>query len=139
MGSFNAKFVIGSLTYNVLSCEYSLHQPTDSRGKTLASVKSGLIRVTLASESRNKHKALSDWAMAVRKPFKGEITFDKLDGLGQTFKRVTFENAHCVSYREIFTPHGGVASALTVNLGITAEIITIGKVRHDNLWVEKSK
>jgi Hemolysin coregulated protein Hcp (TssD) len=138
MASFNAKLVVGGFEYNVLSCEYSLHQPTDSRGKTLASVKSGLIRLTLASESRNKHKALSDWAIAVKKSLDGIIVFDKIDGLGQSFKTVSFFNGHCVSYREIFTPYGGVASALTVNIGITAEKMKIGNVNHDNLWVEKA-
>jgi hypothetical protein len=141
MASFSAELslqgVIGG--YKVVSCEYSLHQPTDSRGKTVASVKSGLIKLTLASETSNQHKALSDWAVAVKKPLEGKIIFHKIENRGATFKQVSFKNAHCVSYREVYTPYAGVSSALTVNIGITAEIITIGNVKHNNLWAEKDK
>lgn len=141
MGSFSAEFFLqGSVFgYRVVSCEYSLHQPTDSRGKTVASVKSGLIKLTLASETSNQHKALSDWAVAVKKPLEGKVIFQRIDNRGATFKQVSFKNGHCVSYREIYTPYAGSASALTVNIGITAEIITIGTVKHNNLWAEKDK
>ncbi|MFD2520220.1 type VI secretion system tube protein TssD [Emticicia soli] len=139
MASFSAELQLQGISYRVVSCEYSLHQPTDSRGKTMASVKSGLIKLTLASETSNQHKTLSDWAVAVKKPMKGRIVFHRIDNRGATFKKVDFENGHCVSYREVYTPYTGVASALTVNIGITAEKIIIGNVKHDNLWAEKDK
>ena len=139
MGSFNASLNLNGVLFTVSSCEYSLYQPTDSRGKTTASVKSGLIKLTLVAETQNQHLTLSNWISAVNDPKDGTIKFSKIDGIDSTYKDVSFEKGHCVSYREVFTPYAGVSSSLTVTIGITAEIIHIGSATHDNLWAEKYK
>lgn len=128
--SFSAKFVIDGLAFNVLTCDYGLHQPTNSRGKSIASVRSGLIRISL--EVQGHHELFTSWASETNQEKSGQIVFNHIDS-ASTFKVVGFEEGHLVSYREIFTPYSG-ASSFRIDLGITANFIQIGSAFHHNLW-----
>lgn len=129
--SFYANFNVGVFSFPVLTCDYSFHQPTNSRGKVIASVRSGLIRVSV--EVMHNHEFLTNWAAQTNNEQNGSITFTDIDQ-GSTFKTLRFSEAYCVSYREVFTPHGGVSSSFRVDLGITANQISVGGANHQSLW-----
>ena len=129
--SFYATLQIGPMGFPVLTCDCSFHQPTNSRGKVIASVRSGLIRVSV--EVQRNHDFLTNWAAQTNNEQNGTITFTDIDQ-GSTFKVLSFSEAHCVSYREVFTPHGGVSSSFRVDLGITANQISVGGANHQSLW-----
>lgn len=128
---FSAELSVGGNHFPVLTCDYSFHQPTNSRGRVVASVRSGLIRVSV--EVQDNHDFLTNWAAQTNNEQSGSITFLNIDQ-GSTFKVLSFSEAHCVSYREVFTPHGGVSSSFRVDLGITANQISVGGANHQSLW-----
>lgn len=129
--SFSSDFIVGGKTFTVLTCDYSLSQPTDPRGRPSAGVRGGLIRVTLTG---NDYAVLTNWAVDPFKALDGEIRFRNMDG--GTMKVVKFKQTYCVSYREIFTPHDGVTAAYSFDLGLTAAKLFIGVTMHDNQWLD---
>lgn len=129
--SYSAEFVVSGKVFTVLTCEYSLSQPTDSRGRASAGVRSGLIRISIVGTD---YGVLTEWAINPKKSMSGNFIFRDL--MGGTFKTLSFEKGYCVSYREIFTPHDGVAAAYTFDLGITAAKMYMNGVLHDNQWLD---
>ena len=129
--SYSADFTISNKTFIVLTCEYTLSQPTDARGRASAGVRSGLIRISLVGTD---YAILTEWAINPRKFYDGVVLFR--DGKGGKLKTLEFEKGYCVSYREIFTPHDGVTSAYTFDIGITAAKIRLNDTLHDNQWLD---
>ena len=137
MASFKAILDIGGEKFDVLTCEYSLHQATNINGEADASVRSGFIRIAVTPI--HEHQILSDWAKDTKGKKEGKVTFYNIDNEFQTFRTLKFENAYCVSYREVFTPYSGVTGAFQIDINITAGIMHINTRKHDNLWTERSK
>ena len=130
--SFAADFYVGSAPpFRVLTCEYHLTQPTDPKGRPSAGVRSGLIRISLVG---NDFATLTRWAIEPDLAYNGKIVFR--DITLQTLKTLTFEQCYCVSYREIFTPHDGIDSAYTFDLGLTAAKMELNGMQHDNQWLD---
>ena len=132
--SFASEFHVGGKVFTVLTCDYSLSQPTDPRGRASAGVRGGLIRVTLTG---NDYAVLTNWAIDPFKGLDGEIVFK--NSIGGTLKTVKFKQTYCVSYREIFTPHDGVTAAYSFDLGLTASKLFFGVTLHDNQWLDWKK
>jgi Hemolysin coregulated protein Hcp (TssD) len=129
MASFTAFLNVGGGSFPILTCDYSLSQPVDPKGRPTAGVTSNQINVLVVG---NDYEVLTDWAADSHKKLNGSIKF--INREGATFKIVSFEDAYCVSYREVFTPYGGVTSSYSFNLGITSSKMHIGGVPHDNMW-----
>ena len=129
--SYSADFIVSNKTFTVLTCEYTLSQPTDPRGRASAGVRSGLIRVSLVGTD---YAVLTEWAINPKKYLDGEVFFR--DDKGARLKALIFKKGYCVSYREIFTPHEGVTAAYTFDIGITAPIIFLNGTLHDNQWLD---
>lgn len=129
--SFSADLLVSGKTFTVLTCEYTLSQPTDPRGRPSAGVRSGLLRITIVGTD---YAVLTEWAINPRKALDGWLTF--YDTKGATLKTLSFEKGYCVSYREIFTPHEGAMAAYTFDIGITASKINLNGTLHDNQWLD---
>lgn len=129
--SFSAEFHVSGRRFIVVTCEYQLSQPTDPRGRPTAGVRGGLIRLTVVG---NTYQVLTNWAVDPFKALDGKIVFRNMDGA--VFKTLSFEQAYCVSYREIFTPHDGLAAAYTFDLGLTAAKVSLNGTLHDNQWLD---
>ncbi len=129
--SFSAEFTVSGKTFNVLTCEYTLSQPTDPRGRPSAGVRSGLLRISLVG---TEYAVLTEWAINPQKALNGHVVFRNL--IGGTLKTLAFEKGYCVSYREIFTPHEGVTAAYTFDIGITAAKVHLNGTLHDNQWLD---
>lgn len=129
--SFSADFIVANKTFTVLTCEYSLSQPTDPRGRPSAGVRSGLIRISIVGTD---YTVLTEWAINPDKYHEGYVYFR--NDIGGTLKTLRFEKGYCVSYREIFTPHEGVTAAYTFDIGITAAKIHLNGTLHDNQWLD---
>ncbi len=129
--SFSADLLVSGKTFTVLTCEYSLSQPTDPRGRPSAGVRSGLLRISIVGTD---YAVLTEWAINPKKALDGKVSFH--DDKGGTLKTLSFEKGYCVSYREIFTPHEGVTAAYTFDIGITAAKILLNGTLHDNQWLD---
>ena len=129
--AFSAELIVSSKTFTVLTCEYSLSQPTDPRGRPSAGVRSGLIRISIVGTD---YAVLTEWAVNPDKYLDGTIYFRDL--IGGTLKTLRFEKGYCVSYREIFTPHEGTTAAYTFDIGITAAKMHLNGTLHDNQWLD---
>lgn len=129
--SFSSDLLVSGKTFTVLTCEYTLSQPTDPRGRPSAGVRSSLLRISLVGAD---YAVLTEWAINPRKVLNGKIIFR--DTKGATLKTLSFEKAYCVSYREIFTPHDGTTAAYTFDIGITAAKILLNGTLHDSQWLD---
>lgn len=130
--SFYAEFVVSGTPFKILTCDYQMSQPTDPKGRPIAGVRSGLLRVSLRGEN---YQLLTHWAISPFKSHDGEIVFRDDDG--KIFKTLKFTQGYCVSYREYFTPYEGEAVAYSFDLGITAATMTIlGDTFQDNQWLD---
>jgi len=129
--SFSARLFVGGQSFRVLTCEYSLSQPTDPRGRASAGVRSGLLRISLLGSD---YAMLTEWAVNPRKALDGEVAF--YNDIGGTYKTLSFEKGYCVSYREMFSPHDGASASYMFDIGITAAKIDLNGTSHDNQWID---
>ncbi|WP_299902922.1 type VI secretion system tube protein TssD [uncultured Aquimarina sp.] len=127
--SFKAKLKVGGKEYNILSCNYGLHQETDATGRPSSITRGGMIKMEVESTADT---GLSDWMFNNFEMRNGSIVFLKRD-TEATLKELTFENAYAVKYFENFDATG--KNPMTETLTISAQKIGIGNGEHENDWV----
>ncbi|MGY3793344.1 type VI secretion system tube protein TssD [uncultured Aquimarina sp.] len=127
--SFKAKLKVGGKEYNILSCNYGLHQETDATGRPSSITRGGMIKMEVESTADT---GLSDWMFNNFEMRNGSIVFLKRDNEA-TLKELTFENAYAVKYFENFDATG--KNPMTETLTISAQKIGIGNGEHENDWV----
>lgn len=129
--SFATDLKLGKITYLVNQCHYTLSQPTDTRGRAAAGVRSGLIQITITGDD---YQTLAEWGVNPLRALNGTLVYK--DDIGATFKTVRFEQGYCVSYEEEFTPHTGLTPSYTFHLGVTAAKMFLNETLHDNMWMD---
>ena len=127
--SFKAILKVGGQEYNVLNCNYGLHQETDATGRPSSITRGGMITLKLESTADT---TLSDWMFNNFEQKSGSISFLKRD-TEATAKELNFEQAYAVKYTENFDSTG--QSPMTETLTISAQTISIGNGEHINEWV----
>ncbi|WP_062061856.1 type VI secretion system tube protein TssD [Aquimarina longa] len=127
--SFKAKLKVGGKEYNVLNCNYGLHQETDATGRPSSVTRGGMITIELESTADT---SLSDWMFNNFEMRDGSIVFLKRD-TEATAKELNFTNAYAVKYRENFDASGN--NPMTETLTISARQIAMGNGEHINEWV----
>lgn len=127
--SFKAKLKVGGNEYNVLSCNYGLHQEVDATGRPSSITRGGKIVVTVESTSDT---SLSDWMFNNFELRSGSLVFLKRD-TEATSKELKFTDAYAVKYVENFDASGN--NPMTETITISARQITIGNGEHINEWV----
>ncbi|MCF6349780.1 MAG: phage tail protein [Flavobacteriaceae bacterium] len=127
--SFKSKLKVGGKEYNVLSCNYELHQETDATGRPSSITRGGKIYISVESTADT---TLSDWMFNNFERRDGSIVFLKRD-TDATSKELKFTEGYMVKYRENFDATGKNPMAET--FVISARTIAMGAGQHENDWV----
>lgn len=127
--SFKAKLNVGGKEYNVLTCNYKLHQETDATGRPSSITRGGQIRISVESTSDT---TLSDWMFNNFERKDGSITFFKRDTDAKA-KELKFKEAYMIDYSEAFDHKG--ENPMDETIVISAKSIGIGNGEHINEWV----
>ena len=127
--SFKSKLKVAGKEYNVLSCNYELHQETDATGRPSSITRGGKVYITVESTSDT---SLSDWMFNYFERRDGSIVFLKRD-TDATSKELKFTEGYMVKYRENFDATG--KNPMTETFVISARVINMGTGEHKNDWV----
>jgi len=127
--SFKAKLKVGGGEYNVLNCNYGLHQETDATGRPSSVTRGGMITIEVESTADT---SLSDWMFNNFELRSGSILFLKRD-TEATAKELVFTDAYAVKYVENFDSTG--KNPMIERITISAREIGVGNGSHINEWV----
>ena len=128
--SFKALLDIdGSKNVRVLECEYGFSQDVDQTGLPNARPKGGVIKLVI--ESSDEVSFLFSWMISNNEVKKGTISFFRRDHEA-AMKKITFEDAVCISYLESFRDYGSVP--MTIALTISARVLSIDGESFENHW-----
>ncbi|WP_299888199.1 type VI secretion system tube protein TssD [uncultured Lacinutrix sp.] len=127
--SFKAKLKVGGKEYNVLSCNYRLHQETDATGRPSSVTRGGQFEVTVESTADT---SLSDWMFNNFERKDGSIVFLKRD-TDATAKELKFEEGYAIAYSEEFDHQGKMP--MSEKITISAKTLQMGNGEHRNEWV----
>ncbi len=128
--SFKATLNVGGKEFNILNCQYDLHQETDPTGRPSSVTRGGKIHVTVES---TKETTLSDWMFNNFERKDGSIQFFKRDNDSKA-KELKFTEGYLVKYLENFDSTG--KNPMTESIVISARTIGIGNGEHENKWAE---
>jgi hypothetical protein len=133
LGKNTAEFTIEGKTFRVIKCEYGFSQNVDLFGKPVPWVTSDPIKLEIVGT--NDETSIS-WATNNKKKLNGSISIYRSDQ--SVLKEIKFEDGYCVKYKEdiqllikssLDTPYRHC-------LEISAKVISIGDIKHDNHWPE---
>lgn len=117
----------------VLAAEYEFSQPVDHTLRPKSRVQCGLI--SLEIESDNKI-GFAQWMLSDTMQHSGEIVFSKRDS-GAALKTLSFIDAYCVYYKEVFHATGDIP--MTIHLNLSAKEISVNSAKISNPWPEKTR
>jgi hypothetical protein len=126
--SFKAKFKVAGTEYNVLDCNYSLHQEVDATGRPSSITRGG--QITLSVESSGD-TALFEWMCNNFEQKDGSIVFLKRDS-DATLKELKFTKGYLVRFNEEF--HSTNTDPFRTTFTISANEIKLGNGTHKNEW-----
>jgi hypothetical protein len=121
MASFYAELQVAGTTYPVRDCAYEFTQATSERGRVVAKVRHGLVRLTLDVPDDDQ---LLDWAATPYKLLAGQIIFYDAKG-GPALETLSWEEGQCVGYQEEFVSGNQQQGAYVCHLTIAARKLTL--------------
>ena len=127
--SFKGILFVDAQPFNIVRMKLSFFQPMDGNGRPNAQPNGGFI--SLAVESSKESKLLMSWMLSPDTTKAGEITFIQRDNEG-SMKSISFENAHCVAYDEVFEATG--TNPMLTQLTISAKSLSCEDVKLDKDW-----
>jgi len=127
--SFKSKFSVDGNEFNVLNCDFTLHQEVDETGRPSSISRGGIINVVVESTDDT---SLFEWMCDSYMRKDGTITFNKRDEDAK-MKELSFTEAYMISYREEFD-HAGIG-AMKVEFTLSAREINLGNGVHVNEWI----
>ena len=126
--SFKAVFKADGKDYNVLSCNYSLHQDYDVTGRPSSVSRGGVVNLVVESTDDS---ALFEWMCDSYLKKDITITFNKRDE-NSKLKELELKEAYMVGYQESFDSIG--SGALIESLSLSAKTIKMGNGELQNEW-----
>ena len=96
--SFTAALKIGGKEYPIIRADYDFTQPTNGQRQPVAKPISGFINLTIEA---SKDSEPIEWMISHKMVKNGEIIFYRTDSHSE-MRKIEFENAYCVYYREVF-------------------------------------
>ena len=121
MASFYAELHLAGNTYPVRACTYEFTQATGERGRVVAKVRHGRIRLLLDVPDDD---FLLACAVAPNKPLDGRVVFFDTQG-GRAVETLSWEAGHCVEYFEEFLQGSTTHGAYVCRLAIVAPKLTV--------------
>ncbi|TLU98007.1 type VI secretion system tube protein TssD [Dyadobacter luticola] len=99
-----AHFTLDGKEFVVKKVSYGCNRNADERGSPTDAPKARLIRMIIAPKEDDDFALLYDWAFKNDRQLSGQIEF-KYDGDSQVLRKMEFEDAYCVGFRESFLAH----------------------------------
>jgi hypothetical protein len=96
-----AHFTLDGKEFFVKKVSYGCNRNADERGSPTDAPKVRLIRMTIAPKQNDDFALLYDWAFKNDRQLSGMIEF-KYDGDSQILRKMEFEDAYCVGFRESY-------------------------------------
>ena len=97
-----AHFTLDGKQFLVRKVSYGCNRNADERGSPTDAPKARLIRMTITPTQNDDFALLYDWAFKNDRQLCGQIEF-KYDNDSQLLRKMEFEDAYCVGFRESFT------------------------------------
>ena len=126
--SFQAKLILGSTEYNILTVEYAISQQVDVHNRPNGRPRGGIIDLTIESGSNHD---LIQWVVQDNMVKNGKIEFYRRDA-NSSQKTVEFKDGFCIYLKEIFVADG--ANPMVTKLTISSRELTILNVNIQNAW-----
>lgn len=126
--SFKAKLSVAGKDYNVLSCNYDLHQEVDPTGRPSSVTRGGKINIEVEGTGDTD---LFEWMCNNFERKDGTIVFLKRDS-DATLKELKFKEGYLISFEEAFTSTS--TNPLNLRFTISAKEIEMGNGKHTNEW-----
>ena len=105
--------------FNILEFNYKLEQPANKIGYPSGNVSGGHIRLVLESD---KDIFAFEWTKSHDLQKEGTITFYNQDGIS-IFKKLKFQEAYCLLYKEEFNSDGKIAMHILLKYHLEIAII----------------
>jgi hypothetical protein len=96
-----AHFTLDGKEFLVTKVSYGCNRNADERGSPTDAPKAMLIRMTVTPTQNDDFALLYDWAFKNDRKLSGQIEF-KYDNDSQVLRKMEFEDAYCVGFRETF-------------------------------------
>lgn len=96
-----AHFTLDGKEFLVKKVSYGCNRNADERGSPTDAPKARLIRMTISPKQNDDFALLYDWAFKNDRQLSGQIEF-KYDNDSQVLRKMEFEDAYCVGFRESF-------------------------------------
>jgi len=110
--SFTAFLKIGGEPIRVLHADYDFTQPTNASGQPVSKPVSGLINLTIES---SKDSEPLEWMINHQMVKNGELVFYRTDAHSE-MRKIEFENAYCVYYKEVFDTYNNLPMVIHLRL-----------------------
>lgn len=126
--SFKAIFKVDGKEYNVISCNYSMHQEYDLTGRPSSVARGGVINLVIESSDASN---LFEWMCDSYMKKDATITFNKREENAK-LKELEISEAYMVGYTESFDSAG--TGAMTESISLSARSIKMGDGEMVNEW-----
>ena len=134
MASHTAIFELEGAKAQVIDLSYSFSRSTDpEKGQPTKVVRNGFISMTIRSDEKEMNGKVINWMASQDTPKTGTITIYKDSEQTKELKKIEFENAFVVGYRENFNSQGVSANTLET-FEITAEKIKVSDAEFKMRW-----
>jgi len=118
----------------IIDLSYSFSRSTDpEKGQPVKVVKNGLISLTIRSDEKEMNGKIIKWMATQDLAKTGSIIIYKDADQSVELKKIEFENAYVVGYRESFNSQG-LSTNTTETFEITAEIIKVSDAEFKMRW-----
>jgi len=118
----------------VIDLNYSFSRATDpEKGQPTKVVRNGMIGITIRSDEKEMNGKIVNWMGTQDLAKTGSITIFKDAEQTKELKKIEFENAYVVGYRESFNSQG-LSSNTTESFEITAEKIKVSGAEFKMKW-----
>ena len=129
-----AIFELEGAKAQVLDLNYSFSRSTDpEKGQPTKVVRNGFISITIRSDEKEMVGKIIKWMSAQDLGKEGAITIFKDAEQTKSLKKIEFENAFVVSYRENYNSQAGSDNTLET-FEITAEKIRVSDAEFTMKW-----
>jgi hypothetical protein len=126
--SFKAIFKVDGKDYNVLSCNYSMHQDCDVTGRPSSVTRGGIVNLVVESTDNS---ALFEWMCDSYMKKDATVTFNKREENAK-LKELEIKEAYMIGFQESFDSAG--TGAMVESITLSAKSIKMGNGEHENEW-----
>ena len=118
----------------VIDFNYSFSRATDpEKGQPVKVVRNGMIGLTIRSDEKEMNGKIVAWMADQDQAKSGAVTIFKDEKQSKELKKIEFENAYVVGYRENFNSQGMTANTIE-SFEITAEKVAVSGQEFKMRW-----